>query len=460
MVPTCSYSYEHAWDILVKTSQHRGSKDSRKRVIKTLERCVHLIDEKNDYSFLHQIRFHDADKDAFHAAATFLFYETYFNATLLEPFALFLRDAFLANPLLFYDKDEVLSHTISIEDLFTLLLSLENSLQVSTIERISNEKGVREALLLALKDNDYELFVSSIANNYETARHLGSFLSIYKEVLNLNSSGDITRADYISLLSHAQFFAPNTIESPLPVFEVLNPTLFDGYLTSNNCIEKFINTYTNEHSFFQLCAPMLFAFRDFRGDIIFQDALSLFHTDNGIFFQLTKWLKNIGVLHLFINNHNNTVEDSKETDTPSPVRSGLTPLPKPKLLQTEQRGNSVYKSLFRFLVKKGFLRKDDEVFFAYLLGISNAYPLLLNRVVWFGDKWELKCLMEVLYPNRRPKEKPDYGDMSQIFCDKNGEKINLKDTPLQCRKKTINDPVQAAREEALIREFQSLLGAL
>lgn len=68
--------------------------------------------------------------------------------------------------------------------------------------------------------------------------------------------------------------------------------------------------------------------------------------------------------------------------------------------------------------------------------------------------------MEVLYPNRRPKEKPDYGDMAKIFCDKNGEQINLKDTPLQCRKKIVNDPVQATREEALIQQIQAILKVL
>lgn len=446
----CLYSYDHAWSIVV--THTKRMRRERNAFLKSLGRCSAIIKEKKDYSFLHRIGSFDENELCFRVAYTYLFYDSYFNSALLIPFTEFVHNAYISNPFLFYRDSEITPlRTVPSDVFYELLCDLSYELQVSTIERISDDVTIRQALYSSINNKDQKLFEDTVEKCWANASRVSCFLAIYKETDSLELK---TRADLISAIANIQSYVSNCTFPTPPIEDA--PTLYKGYLTRNNCVEKFVNTYDVEHTLFEEALTLFASLRNYQGDIVFQDALSLFYKDNGIYPMLIKWLKSIGVYDLYFNDKEGNAKDITPKGFPS---LQILPHPLPQshvLLGGQHRITLLFKSLF----KMGLLRKEDMDVFTYLLGFSDIAPISIRRIVWLGDKYELKCLMEVLYPNRRLKEKPNYGDMAKIFSDKNGEQINLKDTPLQCRKKTINDPVQAAREEAFIRKIQIILGVL
>ena len=128
-----------------------------------------------------------------------------------------------------------------------------------------------------------------------------------------------------------------------------------------------------------------------------------------------------------------------EGNTPTEPR--LCPLQKAPTFTTDDSSKTKKcLSLFDSIVngEGHWLHPSDKDCFLYLLNLTRKRPHPLRRITWYGTKWQLKCLVEVLYPNR--------------------VNFNLKDTPLQRHKRTVNDPIQADREEQLIRHFKGILG--
>lgn len=450
------YTYEHAWDIILTLKDHMPL--IRKAFVKKLTRCREFVMGKKDFSFLHRLGIEEANEGTAQAVFSILYNVNHFNIVLMVPFGIFIQDAFKSNPFLFYeDSTAVPAKRISNELFLQFLRSLDETLQVSAVELLSNDIVIRDSLLLSIDNNNDDLFNTAIEKCGANALRISSLLAVHNELCKLSSMDNTVYADIISFYSLLQTYIPGILFSRLPPAGVT--TLYEGYLTSSNCVEKLINTYEQEMYLFSEGISSIRWAESYRGDIRFQNALTLFYQDNNILPAIRAWAQENGIYKYYFCDDVNAHEVPNDKYPPS-VCIIPRPLPRSVLLLDEHHEASLCKLLFKWLVKERFLRKEDWDVFAYLLGVSDTSPISVQRIVWLGDKYELKCLMEVLYPNRRPKEKPDYGDMAKIFCDKNGEQINLKDTPLQCRKKIVNDPVQATREEALIQQIQAILKVL
>ena len=420
------------------------------RIEHSMERCKRLIEDRNDYSFLHELGYSVDNADSFQDAYDVLLGEAYFLEILLVPFMRFLREVPKAS---FYDNDTPLfSRIISESDFFHLLLELDSKEQEEYLQRLVKRSDSLELLRKSIQEKDEALFLSTLKTHQIYTTRLGQFLNT---VHNLENKPTV----YSDIINAASTFQEaTTISIPLPS---VIPFFKDKnhYLTKKNCITSFVSAWQSVESLFSLTSAEMYGlYKLSLADKLpyrLNYALSVFFNEES-FGHLLTFLKGCGFLDALS-------ENSIPEDTPVVTSHELRPLAKPpRVFSEDENGEAKCRAFFMKMVrsKAHWFREEDLECFLYLMNVSETRPRFLHQIIWFGDKYELKCLMEILYPNRKRKEKPDYGDMNQIFCDKDGRSFNLKNTPLQCRMNHITSPEQAAKEVRIMKRFARFAGVM
>ena len=419
------------------------------RMNRSVERCKRLIDDRKDYSFLLEIGYSVSNADAFQDAFDLLQREAYFLEVLLIPFMGFLRDV---PSIVFYTEDEpIYSRIISESEFFHLLLELESDEQEAYLQKIAKSTESLELLRGSLKKKDESLFIATLRNYRIDTTHIGQFLSTMQELGQKPS----TYSDIVN--TAAKFQEATTTSLPLP--ERL-PFFKDSshYLTRNNCISSFVSAWQFVDSFFGLASAEAYGlYRLSLADKLpyqLNYALSVFFKEKTFEYLLT-FLDSLGYVDEI------SEDPLPDAELPKAESHELRPLVKPPLVFSDEKfGEVKCRSFFKKMVrsKDHWFREEDIECFLYLLNVTSTRPQFLRRVIWFGNKFELKCLIEVLYPNRKRREKPDYGDMAQVFCDKDGKSFNLNSNPLQKRMNHITSPRQAAEEERMMKKFARFAG--
>lgn len=443
---TYNYSPELAKETLLK-ARAEVERDI-KQIIRSFKRIGQLIIAAGDFSFLQELGYQDQSQECFEFVTEELYLRYVFSSALLTPLHKFMAKV---PAMLFYQPDiSFSSRIITNDELFEALQLLSPENIDLVLQRLARSTNSLEALKLSLSTQDKELFVSTIKKDNVDTTLLGKIvysLTQFREVAT-------TKPELVHQLSILEQETTLSMRVPEGV-----PFFLDSshYLTKKNCVRSFVSAWNTVSDLFRIEANYAYALYSNQDTFPIQirEGISVFLQDD-YFLRFITYLKERGYLDRV---EASTVE---QTNT-NRFFQELRPLaPPPTALASDQHSEVKWRSFFTKMVRddKHWLQKEDEESFLYLLNVKKERPLNLRPVVWNGDKFELKCLMEVLYPNRRPKQKPDYGDMAKIFCDKNGHMFKLKNTPLQCRKKVINDPVQAAREDALIQKFKIFLGVL
>lgn len=419
-----------------------------RRIRLAMERCKRLIDEGKDYSFLHGLGYSVDNAESFQEAYSLLLIEAFLLEALLAPFMHFLR--IVPTSALYNKEAPIYSRIITESELFHLLLDLGTNDQETYLQRLVNSAGALEMLRRALHEQNEALFLSTLRNHQIDTTGLGQFLNTVREMEQKPST-------YSDLVNAASALRDATkVSFTLPA----QPPFFmdkGHYLTKQNCITSFVSAWQAVESLFMMFSSEMYGMYrlSLEDKLPYQlnYALSVFFKEES-FQHLLTILKVSGFIDSF-------TEISAPDFSSEDVSNAPRPLVKPpKVFSEKEYGEEKCRSFFKKMVrcKKHWFREEDLECFVYLMNVTNCRPQFLRRVIWFGDKYELKCLMEVLYPNRKKKEKPDYGEMDLVFCDKNGRSFNLKNTPLQCRMNHITSPEQAAKEERIMKSFARFAG--
>ncbi len=419
------------------------------KIDRSLDRCKRLIEDRGDYSFLLGLGYDLGDAESFQDAFYLFRSEALFLEYVLCPFGEFLR---IVPNLAFYDKDEPIhSRIISDSEFFHLLLELDSEDQEECLQLLAERTNSLELLRKSIQTKDEDLFLSTIRDHQIDTTHLGQYLNTMRELSKKPSSV----SDFVNAAS--KFQEATKVAIPIPTNRLFYKDS-SQYLTKKNCVSRFVSTWKSVESLFEFFSFEMYGIYKLslagRLPCKLNYALSVFYSDES-FQYLLSFLKECGYLDL-------------RSENPLPAEVGpkvetheLRPLVRPPhVFADEKYGEAKCRSFYKKMVrsKNHWFREEDIECFLYLLNVTSIRPQFLRRVIWFGAKYELKCLMEVLYPNRKSREKPDYGDMAQIFCDENGQAFNLNTDPLQSRMNHITSPNQAAREEQLMRKFARFAG--
>ncbi len=429
----------------------RGHHKEWMRMNRSLERCKRLIEDKKDYSFLLEMGYSIGDAEAFQDAFDLLQGEACFLEVLLMPFMEFLR---VIPPMAFYTEDApIYSRIISESDFFRLLLALDSVDQEEYLQKLAKNTDCLQLLRDSLKKKDESLFISTLRDYQIDTTHLGQFLSTMQELGRKPS----TYSDIVNTASTFQEATKVTIPLPEQV-----PFFKDNghYLTRKNCVSSFVSAWQSVDCLFGMASAEAYGlYRLSLADKLpyqLNYALSVFFKEKS-FEYLLSFLNSIGFID------ETSVNSLPDVELPRTESHELRPLVKPpQVFSDEKFGEVKCRSFFKKMVrcKDHWFREEDIECFLYLLNVTSARPQFLRRVIWFGNKFELKCLIEVLYPNRKRREKPDYGDMAQVFCDKDGKSFNLNSNPLQKRMNHITSPRQAAEEERIMKKFARFAGVV
>ena len=419
------------------------------RIDRSLERCKRLIEDRGDYSFLLELGYDLGDAESFQHAFYLFRSEALFLEYVLIPFMDFLR--IVPNIAFYAKKEPIHSRIISDSEFFHLLLELDSEDQEDCLQLLVERTNSLELLRKSIQTKDEDLFLSTIRDHQIDTTHLGQYLDTVRELSKKPSSV----SDLVN--SASKFQEATNLSIPMPT---KRPFYLDSshYLTKKNCISSFVSTWQSVERLFEISSFEMYGLYklSLAGTLPYKlnYALSVFFKDES-FQYLLSFLKECGYLDL-------------PSENPLPAEVGpkvetheLRPLVRPPhVFADEKYGEAKCRSFYKKMVrsKNHWFREEDIECFLYLLNVTSIRPQFLRRVIWFGAKYELKCLMEVLYPNRKSREKPDYGDMAQIFCDENGQAFNLNTDPLQSRMNHITSPNQAAREEQLMRKFARFAG--
>lgn len=431
--------------------------ETRAQKKRTLLRCFNHIQKKGDYSFLKRLGYKVCNEELCKNAFEKFWVEYDLYSTFLFPFGLFCYFFGMENPLMDFSGESTVNPNLPIittEELFQILITLPPEQQEEVIQAFAPNANSLSQLRASVQDKDENYFVKIVCDNQIDTTVIGQRLALYKEASYPGaapSGEDILRAQrYLYRLDPG--LAPEIngmVPTSLPVFE--------GYITKNNCVDNFVKSRELLDPLFIASSRTYFTITRRCEDPKAKLCFSVFLKDPDHAF-LVETLHKMGR------------EDVMQYDGPDDgyetlaTDSGPHPLQKPPTFsESDDIRNKRVLRLWKHIAHdrdKHWVNDVDRDCFQYLLNLTDIRPRPLRRVTWTGDKWELKCLMEVLYPNRKRKEKPTYGDMAKIFCEENGKQFKLGDTPLQRHKETENDPAQAAREEALIRELEGFLGPL
>lgn len=429
-----------------------------KKAERVLRRCFENIKATNDYSFLKRLGYKSPynEKLCINAFQK-LMVELRLLHTFLLPICGFNYTFTKKNPLQFFFRPDVVIPgfpIITTEELFYILVSLPANQKEEALQQFAGDARSLSLLRAALLEQDCSQFCFIIEENQVDTTAIGQALAIYKQLPSIEEPDSFHNLDGLITATHRVF---PELTFQWPILNQSSDTVFRGYLTKKNSADKFVYTreffdplflslskayfLTTSPTCLSLMAPQLKA------------CYSVFRKDSEHDF-LIDTLYRMGKESIM-----EIPQFDMEGNTPTEPR--LCPLQKAPTFTTDDSSKTKKcLSLFDSIVngEGHWLHPSDKDCFLYLLNLTRKRPHPLRRITWYGTKWQLKCLVEVLYPNRGKKEKPDYGDMALIFIDEDGVNFNLKDTPLQRHKRTVNDPIQADREEQLIRHFKGILG--
>lgn len=416
---------------------------------RSLARCKRLIEDRKDYSFLLEIGYSIGNEESFQNAYDILEGEACFLEVLLIPFMDFLR---IVPVIAFYTNDAPIhSRIVSESEFYHLLLELVPEEQEECLQILVKRTESLELLRESLQKNEEALFIKTIRDHQIDTTHLGQFLNTMREL----ERKPTTHSDLVN--SASKFQEATKVSIPLPA---QIPFFKDSghYLTKKNCILSFVSAWQSVESMFCVTSAEMYGLYklSLADKLPYQlnYALSVFFEEQSFEYLLT-FLKGTGFLDSLSDN------PLPDKECPKLESHDLRPLVRPpQVFSDEVYGEVKCRSFFKKMVKskEHWFREEDIECLLYLLNVTSTRPQFLRRVIWFGNKYELKCLMEVLYPNRKRKEKPDYGDMDFIFCDEDGQSFNLKNDPLQSRMDHVSSPKQAAVEERIMKKFARFAG--
>ena len=416
-----------------------------KKAERAFKRCRTLIEACGDYHFLIDMGYNKASLDCFLFVEEKMRWMYTFNAMFLIPLFRFLRHV---PTMVFYRKDPpIASSIITNEELFNILLSVDSDTLDRSLQVLAVDADSLASLGNAIANHDVDHFISIIKGNNIDTTHLGQFLNLNVQLgQKIASRSDLLNA--FSLLQEA-------LSGTFPYLPPSNiPFYYDDrhYLTKKNCIASFIYATDATTYYFDWMSALAFALYHEQDSLPFQlrDALNVFFSDE-YFPELLKFLKHLGYPL------DGTAQKSENGEQPPETNHQvLHPLVRPpEAFSDEIFGESLCRSFFKRVAKCSghWLRPEDEDLFLFLFNVSKERPLYLRPLVWDGHKYELKCMLEVLYPNRKRRERPDYRDMDHLFRRSNGQRFDLPSTPLQCKKKVIDNPDQARKEERLMAKY-------
>ena len=442
------YSPVFAREIL---DEERTSAQKRdKKAARAFKRCRTLIEAIGDYNFLIDMGYNKASWDCFLFVEEKMRWMYTFNAMFLIPLFRFLRHV---PTMVFYRKDQpIASRIITNEELFNILMSVDSDTLERSLQVLAVDANSLASLRNAVANHDVELFLAIIKENIIDTTHLGQVLNTSVQL----GQKVTTRSDLLNAFSVLQ----EALSGSFPYLPSSNmPFYYDDrhYLTKKNCIASFIDATETTTFYFDLMSAFAFALykeQDYL-PIQLREALTVFFSDE-YFPELLKLLEHLG----YPIDGNEQRSDNGEIP-PKTDYQLLSPLVRPPEAFTDEiSGESRCRAFFRKVAKssKHWLRLEDEDVFLYLFNVSKERPLYLRPLVWEGDKYELKCMLEVLYPNRKRRERPDYRDMDYLFRRSNGQRFNLPDTPLQSKKKIVDDLAQARKEALLMAKFSRFTG--
>ena len=425
------------------------TKSQKRKAIRT---CFYKIKSQNDYSFLKRLGYTSFDENKCINAFEKLWVEFDLFSTFLFPFGLFLSFVTYENPLYGFVDKVIDAPIITTEELFLIIQQLTADQQEEVLQKIAISSNSLLHLREAVRVNDCAKFIHIIDENQIDTTALGQRLALYKELPN-PKQGIVSPEHALQGLSMIYQTYPSFCDD-IKNIRLEAPSIFQGYITKKNCYDKFVQSREVLDMVFVLSARMYYSILNLQHEPLLAQCLNVFRNDEDHMF-LAETLRKM---------HREDIMQFQPTDNDGISVIDMAPLPLQKaptciadIYQKEKKFSLFFDKLAQNK-DKPWVQKTDKECFLYLLRVTDIRPRPLRRIIWLGDKWELKCLMDVLYPNRKKKEKPDYGDMESIFCKPNGDSFNLKDTPLQRHKGTVNDPIQAEREERLIRHFKGILG--
>ena len=421
-----------------------------KKAERAFKRCRTLIEARGDFNFLIDMGYNKASLDCFLFVEEKMRWLYTFNTMFLIPLFCFLRHV---PTMVFYRKDPpIASRLITNEELFKILLTVESDTLDRSLQELAVDADSLASLGISVANHDVELFLSIIKEKSIDTSNLGRFLN-----MNVQLGQEITsRSDLLNAFSVLQEALSGSFPY-LPPSKI--PFYYDDrhYLTKKNCIASFIDASETTTFYFDLMSAFAFSLyheQDYL-PIQLKEALTVFFSDE-YFPYLLKLLKHYG----YPVDGSDQLPDNGETSSKTDYQV-LSPLVHPpEVFSDEISGESRCRSFFKRVARstKHWLRPEDEDIFLYLFNVSKERPLYLRPLVWDGHKYELKCMLEVLYPNRKRRERPDYRDMDLIFRRLNGKRFDLPSTPLQCKKKVIDNPDQARKEEQLMEKFIRFTG--